>query len=675
MAELSNTIEIEIDGRVLKARPDQTIIQVADEAGIYIPRFCYHKHLSIPANCRMCLVDIEKMPKPTPACAMPVAPGMKISTKSAKTIAAQRAVMEFLLINHPLDCPICDQGGECELQDLSMGYGGSHSPFTQTKHCEADEDLGPLIATEMTRCIKCTRCVRFGDEVAGLRELGLIGRGEDTDVTTYIKHTIHSEVSGNIIDLCPVGALTAKPSRFTARAWELQQAPSISPHDCVGSNLNVHTRYGEVMRVVARENQAINQTWISDRDRYSYTGLYHKDRLMQPMAKIHGEWQTIDWETALQMAAAGLREMIAEKGADQLGTLASPSSTTEEFYLLQKITHALGSPHIDHRLREQDTRDTGSLPLFLEGNITDLAHCDAIVLIGSHIQKEQPLIGVAVRQATLQGAAVIVINSVDHMFNFKVTTKHIVAPQDLLAALQSLPQETALAGKKNIAILLGATVAHHPDAACLRQEAVKLAKALQAKLGILTEGANSAGAFLAGAVAKAPGLNAYEMLAKPRAAYLLLNVEPEDCISASLMRDALSQAKFVMALATFKHDALLAHANVILPVAPFTETAGTFVNVSGTWQSFQGVATPYGESRPGWKVLRVLANFLHLAGFEYESIEAIRSELHTRSHCEPALFTGEAIQSDGIHVDEIPLYAVDGLVRRAAPLQKAGKQS
>lgn len=357
-------LEIEIDGKKLTAKPNQTVIQVADEAGIYIPRFCYHKHLTIPANCRMCLVEVEKMPKAVPACATPCTPGMKVFTKSQKTILAQRAVMEFLLINHPLDCPICDQGGECELQDLSMGYGSSHSDYNECKHSVADENLGPLIATEMTRCIKCTRCVRFGDEIAGMRELGVVGRGEDTDISTYIQEVIRSEVSGNIIDLCPVGALTSKPYRFTARPWELDQWSSVSPHDCVGGNLNVHTRYGKVMRVVSRENTAINQTWISDRDRYSYTGLYHEDRLEEPMMFEDGKWQVASWEQALEAVASGLREAIEQHGADKLGALASPNSTLEEFYLLQKIVRALGSPNIDHRLRETDTQDQEAMGLF-----------------------------------------------------------------------------------------------------------------------------------------------------------------------------------------------------------------------------------------------------------------------------------------------------------------------
>ena len=358
-------IEIEIDGRKLTARSDQTVIQVADEAGIYIPRFCYHKHLSIAANCRMCLVEVEKSPKTLPACATPVMPGMKVFTKSTKAIEAQRSVMEFLLINHPLDCPICDQGGECELQDLAMGYGSSASHYDECKRAVADQDLGPLIATEMTRCIYCTRCVRFGEEVAGMREMGATYRGEDTEIGTYIQHAIHSEVSGNIIDLCPVGALTSKPYRFTARAWELDQAPGISPHDTIGSNLNIHTRYGKVMRVAPRENRDLNETWISDRDRYSYAGLYHHDRLDEPLVKINGKWEVVEWQKAfIRKLQQKLQTVIAEQGADQLGALASPNSTLEEFYLLQKLMRSLGSPHIDHRLRETDTRDQQNMAHF-----------------------------------------------------------------------------------------------------------------------------------------------------------------------------------------------------------------------------------------------------------------------------------------------------------------------
>ncbi|HEX4045933.1 MAG TPA: NADH-quinone oxidoreductase subunit NuoG, partial [Gammaproteobacteria bacterium] len=515
-------IEIEINGQKLTVQPDQTIIQAADAAGIYIPRFCYHKHLSVAANCRMCLVEVEKSPKTLPACATPVMAGMKVFTQSAKTIEAQRAVMEFLLINHPLDCPICDQGGECELQDLSMGYGASTSHYDECKRAVADENLGPLISTEMTRCILCTRCVRFGDEVAGMRELGVTFRGEHAEISSYVQHTMRSEVSGNIIDLCPVGALTSKPYRFTARAWELMQAPSISPHDCLGSHLNVHTRYGTVMRVVARENPAINETWLADRDRFSYTALAHPERLKEPLARINGEWQTVSWQQAFEMAAAGLQQVLTQAGADQLGALASPSATIEEFYLLQKIIRDLGSPHIDHRLREMDSADQQQMAAFpgMQVSLDALEQSDAIVLVGSNLQKEQPLAALRIRKAINRGAVVLVINPIDYQFNFAVTAKTIVTLDAIVNKATLSEFHAHLEGKQRVTFIVGAQALHHPAASAIRYQVQQWAQTYQASMNLMTDGANSAGGWLAGAIphrrpagekVEQPGLNTYAM--------------------------------------------------------------------------------------------------------------------------------------------------------------------
>lgn len=433
-------IEIEIDGKKLKAKPNATVIQVADEAGIYIPRFCYHKHLSIAANCRMCLVEVEKSPKALPACATPVMPGMIVHTRSAKAIAAQKAVMEFLLINHPLDCPICDQGGECELQDLSMGYGSDESYYCEGKRVVKDQNIGPLVATDMTRCIQCTRCVRYGSEVAGFRELGVINRGELSEISTYVQHALESEVSGNIIDLCPVGALTSKPYRFTARPWELQQYPSIAAHDCIGSNIYVHTRRGKVMRVVPHENTTINQTWISDRDRFSYEGLYHVDRLEKPLIRQGETWQETDWQTALTVAMEGLQRVLNNAGPEQLGALVSPNATLEEFYLLQKLMRSVGSSNVDHRLRQMDFSDQDSMPSFpgLPMALDEINHCDLIVLIGSNLQREQSSLSLRVRHASLKGAKIIVLNMMDHDFHYKITHKKIIAPHEFVAMLMDI---------------------------------------------------------------------------------------------------------------------------------------------------------------------------------------------------------------------------------------------
>ncbi|MCL5255746.1 MAG: molybdopterin-dependent oxidoreductase, partial [Gammaproteobacteria bacterium] len=589
-----------------------------------------------------------------------------------------------------------DQGGECELQDLSMGYGSSHSEYDECKRSIADENLGPLISTEMTRCIYCTRCVRFGSEVAGMRELGGTYRGEHTEIGTFVRHAMHSEVSGNIIDLCPVGALTSKPYRFTARAWELEQAPSIAPHDCIGTNVYVHTRYGKVKRVVPRENGAINQTWLSDRDRYSYTGLYHADRLAEPMARIDGAWRAVEWQKAFEMITTKLQSIIAEQGADQIGALASPNSTTEEFYLLQKIMRGLGSHNIDHRLREIDHADQANIGLFpgLSFNFAELAQANAIILIGSNIQKEQPLAALRVREASLKGALVAAINPVDYDFNFAVHHKIISAnlPQ-AAAALATNKSEAksileSLAGKQKVYVLLGAHALNHPQASIIRSLANQFAASVNAKVGLLTEGANAAGAWLAGAIPhrhaasaeiKEAGLNAYQMLAKPRQAYLLMNVEPEfDCANAAQAIAAIKEAKFVAALSLYRNAVLEEHADIILPMAAFTETSGTFVNAAGEWQSFTGVAAPYQSSRPAWKILRVLGNFLHLEGFGYESSEEVKHELKHLLEKAPAFTacTASQITWDDqapklSRIGEIPIYAKDSLVRRALPLQEA----
>ncbi len=701
-------IEIEIDGQKLTAKPNQSVIEVADAAGIYIPRFCYHKHLSVAANCRMCLVEVEKAPKALPACATPVMPGMKVFTKSARTIDAQRAVMEFLLINHPLDCPICDQGGECELQDLAMGYGSAHSHYDECKRAVADENLGPLIATDMTRCILCTRCVRFGTEIAGLRELGVTNRGGHAEIKTFVDHAMQSEVSGNIIDLCPVGALTSKPYRFTARPWELDQSSSISPHDCMGSNVNVHTRYGQVMRIVSRENNDINETWVSDRDRFGYTGLYHPERLQEPMARIDGVWQTVDWQKAFELATSSLKNTIAQHGPDKFGALASPSATVEEFYLLQKIVRGLGSAHIDHRLRQTDTQDQNEMAAFpgLNMSIPALETCDAVLLIGANIQKEQPIAALRLRKAALKGTAIVAVNPVDYEFNFPIAAQKVTAPQHLTRVLAGLinvftpdypdvaTDDTVkaiaahLQGKQNVCVLLGTLALNHPEAATVRYLAQKIAELTNGKLSFMTEGANAAGAWLAGAIphrhvggeaVNHVGLNAYEMLAKPRKAYVLLNVEPADCADAYQAHAALKQADCVIALSMYRDPILEQCAHIILPMAAFTETSGTFVNVTGEWQSFKGVAKPFHASRPAWKILRVFGNFLHLDGFEYDSSEQIKHEIKHIVETMPAMtahFTKPAnfsitTQMHLSRIGEVPLYAIDSLVRHATPLQAA----
>lgn len=712
-------IEIEIDGKTLEVEPGSMIIEVADKAGIPIPRFCYHKKLSIAANCRMCLVEVEKAPKPLPACATPVTAGMKVLTQSAKAKEAQRSVMEFLLINHPLDCPICDQGGECELQDVSLVYGSDISRFTEGKRSVVDDNLGSLIETEMTRCIQCTRCVRFGQEISGQRELGATGRGENMQITTYIKHGMESELSGNIIDLCPVGALTSKPYRFTARAWELEQTSSVAPHDCVGSNIYIHTLRDKVMRTVPRENETINETWISDRDRFAYLGVNSADRLLMPMVKVNENWQEIDWNTALADCANGLNKIKTQYGAEQIAALASPSSTTEELFLLQKLMRSFGSHNIDHRLHQTDFADQASSPLYpsLDIKFADLETQNNILLIGSNIQREQPIAAHRIRKATLRGAKVFSVNVCDYAFNFVQQEKVTVAPSGLISVLtnilkvlletQAVKVPTAIQAllttaqpnvtEKNIAanliesketlIILGAIAQNHPLASVIKALAQFIAEASNAKLGCLTEGANSAGAWLAGAVphrgpagsATTVGLTAHASLEKQLKAFVLLNIEPEyDCADSALAYRAMKNAELVIALSPFKSQKLLEYADIILPISAFGETAGTLVNAEGLWQTFDTAATAPGETRPAWKVLRVLANQLNVPQFEYISTHQIHDELRlmvdaAQLVAEPQeIKLPEKITDHNVDIQRItewPIYAVDNVVRRSEALQ------
>ncbi len=714
-------VTITVDGRELKAPKGAMLISVTDEHGIRIPRFCYHKKLSVSANCRMCLVEVEKAPKPMPACATPVMDGMVVHTKSPKAIAAQKSVMEFLLINHPLDCPVCDQGGECELQDLSVGFGGDTSQYTDVKRVVFDKDIGPLIATEMTRCIQCTRCVRFGEEIAGMRELGATGRGDRMQVGTYIEKTVDSEMSGNVIDICPVGALTAKPSRFSVRAWELAQHPAIAPHDCVGSNIYVHTFRGKVTRVVPRDNEELNEVWISDRDRFSYQGLYAEDRVGKPMIKEGSEWREAEWDEALEAAVAGLQSVIKEQGAEQFGCWASPHATLEELYLLQKIVRGLGSANLDHRLRQTDFSDQQAAPVmpWLGQDIVALEKLDAALLIGSNVRKEQPIIAHRLRKAAIKQdpARISFVNPRAFDWHMPVSQQCVSSASGMLedlaaiakaafaAASQTVPAELAdalnaasvtaqhqqivdeLKQAQNATVLLGSIAHYHPQFAALRALAEAIAMQTGSVFGYLPEAANSAGAWLAGVLPHrgvagqeaGAGKNFAEMMEQPRAALLSFNVEPEFDSSHSLKAlQAARAARFVVAVSSFASDNMKDYADVILPLSAFTETSGTYVNAEGFWQSFRGVTAPLGESRPGWKILRVMGNLFNLDGFEFNASDEVREEI--RSHCRnvqlnnalPAAAPVRIDKPDGglQRIGEVPIYAVDSLVRRASALQR-----
>ncbi|MDF2529319.1 MAG: NADH-quinone oxidoreductase, chain [Gammaproteobacteria bacterium] len=719
MSNETPKVKINIDNQPLEVPQGSMIIEAADNAGIVIPRFCYHKKLSVAANCRMCLVDVENSRKPLPACATPVTEGMIVRTKSEKAIAYQKAVMEFLLINHPLDCPICDQGGECELQDLSMGYGKDVSRYTEGKRSIPVKDIGPLVKTDLTRCIQCSRCVRFGIEVAGMRELGLLNRGDRSEIGTFLEGNLDSELSGNVIDLCPVGALTSKPFRYQARAWEMQAHPSVSPHDCIGSNIYVHTRRYEVMRVVPRENESINEVWISDRDRYSYEGLYHEDRITKPMIKRNGNWAEADWYEALELIKQKLDEVKQDHGVESIAALASSNSTTEELYLLQKFMRGIGSGNVDHRVYQNDFAhqdQAGSFP-GLDCALSDIENADCVLMVGANFRHEQPLLNNRIRKASLQGAKLASINPVGFSYNYDVDYELTVSLDEMLWTVAALAKaisqhknlDSKLAGlvfqvqvpesvqkvaeallqAEHPVILAGNIAISHPHASIINALLDSIKRALNAKGGVLTPGANSAGAWLAGAVphrgpasanASKKGLPASQLLNPDTGikAYLLLNIEPElDSVYGQKAIDSLKAADVVVAMSPFKSESIMHYADVILPVSAFTETSGTYVNVTGEWQSFKGMANTKGEAKPAWKVIRVLANMFALPGFAYLSTEEVLQELKSyvsrmanraQTWELPVQLPARAQQLS--RVGSHAIYATDGLVRRAKSLQE-----
>ena len=700
-------LEIEIDGKQMEVPDGATIMDAVNQAGVYVPHFCYHRKLSIAANCRMCLVQVEKAPKPLPACATPVTNGMKVQTHSAQAVDAQKGVMEFLLINHPLDCPICDQGGECQLQDLAVGYGGSGSRYAEPKRVVADKNLGPLIATDMTRCIHCTRCVRFGQEIAGIMELGMIGRGEHAEIITFVGKTVDSELSGNVIDLCPVGALTSKPFRYSARTWELTRKPSVSPHCGLGANLTVQIKQNRVMRVLPRENDAVNECWLSDKDRFSYEGLNSEQRLHRPMLRQGGTWKEVEWQVALDFVAGELKRIKASHGAAAIGALATPHQTLEELYLLGKVVKGLGSGNVDHRLRQSDFSSDGKLggAPWLGMPLAELHQLDRVLIVGSTLRKDHPLIAHRLRQAAKRTLQLNFINPFDDELLMRVANRAVVSPADMpdmvaqvarAAAKQKevpVPEaargvalsETAeriaasLASGKNVAVFLGNLAQHHSQAGRLHALAQALAEVTGAKLGFLGEAANSVGGHIAGAVPAAGGKNAAQMLSEPLKAYLLLGVEPElDSCDPRQAIAAMKGAELVVAMSPYQHKAV-DYAHVLLPVGPFTETSGTYISTEGRVQSVSGVVRPLGETRPAWKVLRVLGNLLGLAGFEHDSADEVMREalgegdlaarLDNRLKAAP-MGGAQAAPGGMQRIAEVPIYAADAIARRSPPLQR-----
>ena len=696
-------IDIELDGKKVSVVEGSMVMHAADAAGTTIPHFCYHKKLSIAANCRMCLVDIEKMPKPMPACATPVTNGMVVRTKSDKAIKAQQSVMEFLLINHPLDCPICDQGGECQLQDLAVGYGAGASRFEEEKRVVFHKNVGPLISMqEMSRCIHCTRCVRFGQEVAGVMELGMRHRGEHSEITTFVGQTIDSELSGNMIDICPVGALTSKPFRYAARTWELSRRKSISPHDSTGANLIVQVKAQQVMRVVPLENEDINECWIADRDRFSYEALNSDQRLHTPMIKQGGQWQAVDWTTALAYVADGLKRIQAEHGSAAIGALGSAHRTVEELHLLARLMRGLGSESIDHRSRHADFANTAATgkARWLGLPIAALSSLDRALVVGSFLRKDHPLFAQRLRQAARKGGLVMSLSAVSDDWAMPVAARITAAPgawaqalADVAAAVAAakglaapvagqvhaeadVVAQALMSGERK-AVLLGNAAAQHPQAGTLLALAQWIAAQTGATVGYLSADANTVGAQLVNALPGVGGLNAGQMLSQPMKALLLLDVEPTvDAADPSAAQAALAGAGLVVALTSFK-DAAVPNADVLLPIAPFTETSGTFVNAEGRAQRFAGVVKPAGDSRPAWKVLRVLGNLLGLPGFSHETSEAVLAEalgdlagLGARLDNSSAAPLVPAAPLAGLQrLADVPIYATDALVRRAPALQ------
>ncbi len=729
-------VNIEIDGKQVSVPKGSTIMDGAKQIGIYIPHFCYHKKLSIAANCRMCLVQVEKAPKPLPACATPVMDGMKVYTHSQQAVTAQKGVMEFLLINHPLDCPICDQGGECQLQDLAVGYGASGSRYTEAKRVVVNKNLGPLISTDMTRCIHCTRCVRFGQEIAGIMELGMVGRGEHSEILAFVGKTVDSELSGNVIDLCPVGALVSKPFRYSARTWELSRRKSISPHCGLGSNLVVQVKQNRVMRVLPRDNEAINECWLSDKDRFSYEGLNSEDRLTRPMIKRDGQWVECEWQDALEFTANALQAIKQKYGANKIGALGSAHSTCEELYLLQKLMRAMGSGNIDHRLRQSDFRADEQLTgiPWLGTSIAEMSQLKSTLIIGSTLRKDHPLLAQRLRQAVKNGMELNIVNPVDDDLLVNINNKIIAAPSAMVRSLAEI-LKAAVEIKGNVsqsdelqrwigsvnisssagafaiassliehapaAIYLGNISQHHPDYSGLQMLANWIADVTGASFGILGEAANSVGAYWVGAIPdssalsvcsnastlKVKGLNAGQMLQIDTdqseqdkcEALLLLNTEPEyDCHNSQKAVQAVRSSEFVISLTAYKGHAP-EYADVLLPIAPFSETSGTYVNTEGITQSFNGVVAPLGDARPAWKVLRVLANLLGLERFEYETPEQIRAEIFPEG-TKLQQYLGNILKYTDIDVGmvenkglqrigEVPIYQADPIVRRAESLQ------
>lgn len=695
---------LEINKKKVEVQDNSTIMDAANKLGIYIPHFCYHEKLSLAANCRMCLVDVKTAPKLLPACATPVTAGMIINTVSEEVFSAQKSVMEFLLINHPLDCPICDKGGECQLQDIAVGYGSSFSRYTEEKRIVSPKDLGPLIsAQEMNRCIHCTRCIRFGQEIAGIMELGMVGRGEHSEISTFIGQTVNSELSGNMIDLCPVGALTSKPFRYNARSWELSQRKSISPHDSLGANLIIQVKDNQVVRVLPLNNESINQCWISDKERFSYDALNSTERLSAPMLKKNNTWYQVEWQVALEYVANNLNDSVTRHGGNAIAAIGTCYSTLEELSLLQKLMRGIGSDNIDFRLRQSNFVLDNFIKPWLGMSISDFSNLDYIFVIGSFLRKDHPVLTSRLRLAVKQGAKISILHAVDEDLLMPITHKIIKAPSkwpmilneivSTIAKINNTPPPCALntinvslesqqiamnlLASKSAAIFLGNAVSQHPNLSNLHAYAQWIAKNSHAKFGYLMEGCNTAGGYLANAIPGKNGKNALQILTQSHKAYILLNAEPElESYNPQIARATLDQSEMVVVMSAYKHA--LDYAHVLLPITPFTETHGTFVNCEGVAQSFNNVVRPFKEARPAWKVLRMLGNLLNVPNFDYETSEAIRDEIlgdqvflqqRLNNFCNIMPNINNAINLNTLErIADVPIYFTDPIARRSVTL-------
>ena len=692
-------IKIKIDGKTLEVKPKTSIIEVADKVGIDIPRFCYHKKLSVAANCRMCLVEVKNFAKPLPACATQVMEGMEISTKSKFTKDTQKSVMEFLLINHPLDCPICDQGGECDLQDTAVAYGASKTRYTEEKRVVFDKNIGPLISTDLTRCIQCTRCVRFLKEVGGMAELGLIGRGEHAEISAYVDKSVESELSGNIIDLCPVGALTSKPFRYSARSWELSRRSTIACHDSLGSNIEVHVKDDVVKRVIPKENESINECWISDRDRFSYEGLSHKDRINLPLKREKNQWKEIDWEEAYELIEKNITDIDIKK-SNKIGIICSPQSTLEEGFLLKKIAKELNTSHIDYRLLEKSFSENNN---WLGCKIDEIESHDAILVVGSNLKHDQPLLAHRFRRYANKKNNFSIITSYDDFYSTRCLEKVIVNPSAYINYLLMILKQVQLSTKykinsevirnllkavkpsteakriaksllsnKSRAIFLGNQILHLDDGDNIKLVAMHIAQAVGATFGLIPGYANSVG--LNELNLNTDNISADKILSQSKEAYIMMNFDPlYDYHSPKKINSALKKAKFNLAISPYISDSFKEF-DVVLPMTPFTETSGTFINMEKTIQSFSAVTPPAGQSRPGWKILRVLANFLQLEGFSYDSSEEVKTdamiEMDKKNEFSLTDFKPSNIERGLEVLNVVRANDSDMIVRRAASLHQ-----